>query len=169
MQRLTPCKFLNEHTLIHFTSGILVTLKPKYTTGGGGGVASNNNNNIVNIVKLMNIQPKDETRKLFQTYPGPLIRGLSHKKTIIEFCEEQILQGPNNIESTTIYSKQLINPNAEKYRGSYTLLWQLLILLLRQNGVSWGGGFLKGREERWHLLISQWFTSTICRWWLELI
>lgn len=127
---------MNDHTLVHFTSGVLVTLKPKYTTiggnaagGGGGGVS------VVNVVKLYNIQPKDDTKKLLQSYPGPLVRGLSHKKTIIEFCEEQILLGPI-IETTTIYAKQLINHNVDKYCYSYTLLWQLLILLLRQNGVS---------------------------------
>ncbi|KAI8116810.1 Protein transport protein Sec16A [Lucilia cuprina] len=36
---------------------------------------------------------------------------------------------------TTIYAKQLITNNAEKYRGSYTLMWNLLILLLKQNGM----------------------------------
>ncbi|KAM7348709.1 endoplasmic reticulum export factor secretory 16 isoform 2-T4 [Cochliomyia hominivorax] len=121
-QRLTPCKFITEHTVVSFASGILVTVKPKYTPHGS----------ISNIVKLLKFKPNDETRKLFKVFPGPLVRGLTHKKTVIEFCHEQIRLGPME---TTIYAKQLISNNAEKYRGSYTLMWNLLILLLKQNGM----------------------------------
>lgn len=70
-------------------------------------------------------------------YPGPLTRGTTHKKTIIEFCEDQIRMGPptNSVRSrgnsmSSIVSLTQIN------RSSYTLMWNLLILLLRQNGVS---------------------------------
>ncbi|XP_058978447.1 uncharacterized protein LOC101895985 isoform X2 [Musca domestica] len=121
-QRLTPCKFINEHAVVSFGSGLLVTVKPKYTPHG----------HISNIVKLLKFKPNDETRKLFKVFPGPLVRGLTHKKTVIEFCQEQIRLGPME---TTIYAKQLISNNAEKYRGSYTLMWNLLILLLKQNGM----------------------------------
>ncbi|XP_073828676.1 endoplasmic reticulum export factor secretory 16 isoform X2 [Musca autumnalis] len=121
-QRLTPCKFINEHAVVSFGSGILVTVKPKYTPHG----------HISNIVKLLKFKPNDETRKLFKVFPGPLVRGLTHKKTVIEFCQEQIRLGPME---TTIYAKQLISNNAEKYRASYTLMWNLLILLLKQNGM----------------------------------
>ncbi|KAL9882170.1 endoplasmic reticulum export factor secretory 16 isoform 1-T2 [Glossina fuscipes fuscipes] len=121
-QRLTPLKFLNEHAVINFASGILVTLKPKYAPNG----------NVNNVVNLLRCKPNDETRKLFRVFPGPLVRGLTHKKTIIEFCEEQIHLGPLD---TTIYAKQLIVNNNERYKASYTLMWNLLILLLRQNGM----------------------------------
>lgn len=122
-QRLTPRKFVNEHSIVSISAGILVTVKPKYTSHG----------TISNIVKLQPLGANDATRQLFQAYPGPLVRGITHKKTIIEFCEEQIRLGPME---TTIYAKQLVCNNIEKYRGSYTLMWNLLILLLRQNGVS---------------------------------
>ncbi|XP_067636222.1 uncharacterized protein [Eurosta solidaginis] len=121
-QRLTPRKFVNEHTIVTLSAGIIVTVKPKYTSHGA----------ISNIVKLHRLGANDATRQLFQAYPGPLVRGLTHKKTIIEFCEEQIRMGPME---TTIYAKQLVCNNIEKYRGSYTLMWNLLILLLRQNGM----------------------------------
>nr|XP_036232875.1 uncharacterized protein LOC106615086 isoform X5 [Bactrocera oleae]XP_036232876.1 uncharacterized protein LOC106615086 isoform X5 [Bactrocera oleae] len=121
-QRLTPRKFVNEHSIVSLSAGILVTVKPKYTSHGA----------ISNIVKLQRLGVNDATRQLFQAYPGPLVRGLTHKKTIIEFCEEQIRLGPME---TTIYAKQLLSNNIEKYRGSYTLMWNLLILLLRQNGM----------------------------------
>ncbi|XP_036339242.1 uncharacterized protein LOC118748708 isoform X2 [Rhagoletis pomonella] len=121
-QRLTPRKFVNEHAIATLSAGILVTVKPKYTSHGA----------ISNIVKLQRLGANDATRQLFQAYPGPLVRGLTHKKTIIEFCEEQIRLGPME---TTIYAKQLLCNNIEKYRGSYTLMWNLLILLLRQNGM----------------------------------
>ncbi|XP_053951524.1 uncharacterized protein LOC128858940 isoform X2 [Anastrepha ludens] len=121
-QRLTPRKFVNEHTIVSLSAGILVTVKPKYTSHGA----------ISNVVKLQRLGANDATRQLFQSYPGPLVRGLTHKKTIIEFCEEQIRLGPME---TTIYAKQLVCNNIDKYRGSYTLMWNLLILLLRQNGM----------------------------------
>lgn len=78
----------------------------------------------------------DATRKLYQMYPGPLVRGITHKKTIIEFCEDQIRLGPSlstkakSNSMSSLYSSGLAN------RSSYTLMWNLLILLLRQNGVS---------------------------------
>lgn len=79
----------------------------------------------------------DATRKLYQIYPGPLIRGITHKKTIIEFCEDQIRLGPSlssvkakSNSMSSLYSSGLAN------KSSYTLMWNLLILLLRQNGVS---------------------------------
>ncbi|XP_054086639.1 uncharacterized protein LOC105219596 isoform X2 [Zeugodacus cucurbitae] len=121
-QRLTPRKFVNEHSIVSLSAGILVTVKPKYTSHGA----------ISNIVKLQRLGVNDATRQLFQAYPGPLVRGLTHKKTIIEFCEEQIRL---DLMETTIYAKQLVCNNIEKYRGSYTLMWNLLILLLRQNGM----------------------------------
>lgn len=86
----------------------------------------------------------DASKKLFHTYPGPLVKGVTHKKSVIEFCEDQLRQGPpysgalaliksrgNSINS--LHSSSLA---AGANRGSFTLLWNYIILLLRQNGVS---------------------------------
>lgn len=70
-------------------------------------------------VKLENISVSDKSRRLYQSYPGPLVKGVSHKKTVIEFCEEKLKQDQNIVAS---------------HRASYSLLWSLLILMLRQNG-----------------------------------
>lgn len=79
----------------------------------------------------------DSTRKLFQMYPGPLTRGNTHKKTVIEFCEEQIRLGPltSVVKSRGNSVSSIYSLGQTAHRGSYTLMWNLLILLLRQNGV----------------------------------
>lgn len=71
------------------------------------------------IVKIENVPIADKTRRLYQSFPGPLVRGVSHKKTVIEFCEDKMKHD------------QLIAPSQ---RASYSLLWGYLILMLRQNG-----------------------------------
>lgn len=63
-------------------------------------------------VKIEHVPVNDKARRLYQSFPGPLVRGVSHKKTVIEFCEEK-LKGGN---------------------ASQSLLWSFLILMLRQNG-----------------------------------
>lgn len=67
---------------------------------------------IDSLIKIETIPVNDKSRRLYQSFPGPLVRGVSHKKTVIEFCEEK-LKGGN---------------------ASQTLLWSFLILMLRQNG-----------------------------------
>lgn len=71
------------------------------------------------VVKLENVPVYDKTRKLFQSYPGPLVKSVSHKKTVIEFCEEKLKQDQLLVDS---------------HRASHSLLWNYLILMLRQNG-----------------------------------
>lgn len=70
-------------------------------------------------VKIENIPIIDKSRKFYQSYPGPLVRGVSHKKTVIEFCEEKLK-----------HDQALVGAQ----RASYSLLWSYLILMLRQNG-----------------------------------
>ena len=71
------------------------------------------------IVKIENVPMVDKTKRLYQSYPGPLVRGVSHKKTVIEFCEEKMKQDHTVVPS---------------HRASFSLLWGYLILMLRQNG-----------------------------------
>lgn len=67
---------------------------------------------IDSTIKIENAPLNDKARRLYQSFPGPLVRGVSHKKTVIEFSEEK-LKGGN---------------------ASYSLLWSFLIMMIRQNG-----------------------------------
>lgn len=89
------------------------------------------------IILAVVLGANDSIRKLYQIYPGPLIRGITHKKTIIEFCEDQIRLGPlmSTLKSRSNSMSSLYSLG-QANKSSYTLMWNLLILLLRQNGVS---------------------------------
>lgn len=126
--RLTPHKFSNDHVVISLASGILVSVKPKYSHSNG----------FQNIAKLIKIAPNDSTKKLFQSFPGPLVKGITHKKTVIEYCEERIKLGPisTRLRSCQSSSNSLQSLSSQQpNQSSYVLLWNLLVLLLRQNGV----------------------------------
>lgn len=103
VQRSTPKKFQSLHNFVTLSNGLMTTID---SSNGG-------------TVKIENIPIFDKTRRVFQSFPGPLVRGVSHKKTVIEFCEEKMKQ------DQTI---------AVSLRASYSLLWSYLILMLRQNG-----------------------------------
>lgn len=104
--RMTPRKFQCLHGYVKLFNGNMATIDTL-------------NNDDRYLLKIENVPIYDRTRKLYQSYPGPLVRGVSHKKTVIEFCEEK-LKHNSHIESSL--------------RASYDLLWSYLILMLRQNG-----------------------------------
>ncbi|CRL07507.1 CLUMA_CG020473, isoform A [Clunio marinus] len=104
-QRLTPKKFQSLHGFVRLGSGMMATID------------SSNADNF--IIKIGNLPISDKTKRLYHHYPGPLVRGVSHKKTVIEFCEEKLKQ-----DQLVLVSQ----------RASYSLLWSYLILMLRQNG-----------------------------------
>ncbi|CAO1435202.1 unnamed protein product [Diamesa serratosioi] len=112
--RLTPKKFHCSHITICLNNGLKTSIDSTATL----------NNGILNLVKIENIQSSDKLRSIYHSYPGPLVKKTSHKKTIIEFCEEQLKQKILSDGET-----------AEKTnKTSYALLWNYLILVLRQNG-----------------------------------
>uniref|UniRef100_A0A182WDD2 Sec16 Sec23-binding domain-containing protein n=1 Tax=Anopheles minimus TaxID=112268 RepID=A0A182WDD2_9DIPT len=130
-ERLTPRKFPEIHPIVSVSAGLLVSTKNRLTMNG-----------MADTVKIYSLGYNDASRKLFQTYPGPLVKGVTHKKSVIEFCEEQLRQGPpysgalaliksrgNSINS--LHSSSLA---AGVNRSSFALLWNYIILLLRQNG-----------------------------------
>ncbi|XP_055840570.1 uncharacterized protein LOC129908228 isoform X2 [Episyrphus balteatus] len=124
-QRLTPHKFTIDHPIVSLGPGLMVTVKPNYSQSG-----------ITNVVKIFRMGCNDATNKLFQSFPGPLIRGLTHKKTIIEFCEDQIRLGPHSaINPSRQNSTNSLSVVGQPNKPSFTLMWNLLILLLRQNGM----------------------------------
>lgn len=104
-QRSTPKKFQSLHGFVRLSNGVMTTI--------------DTSNDASYVVKIENVPIHDKTRKLFQSFPGPLVRNVSHKKTVIEFCEEKLKQDQLLVESN---------------RASHSLLWNYLILMLRQNG-----------------------------------
>ncbi|KAK5649877.1 hypothetical protein RI129_000906 [Pyrocoelia pectoralis] len=113
-QRLTPAKFATAHTKASITSGRLVKVFPHYPLDGQPAVVE-----IDNVKELL---VNDDEYKELAEFPGPLIKGVTHKKTIIEYCENKI--------RNAIYTRVDIGDV-----DSYILMWELLILLLRQNGM----------------------------------
>jgi COPII coat assembly protein SEC16 len=101
--RLTPRKFQSLHSYVRLSNGLMTTVDSQNGC----------------LVKIETIPVVDKTRRLYQTYPGPLVRGISHKKTVIEFCEDKLKQD------------QHVEPSL---RASHALLWGYLVLMLRQNG-----------------------------------
>lgn len=112
-QRLTPAKFATAHLKVSISSGRFVKVLPNYPLDGQSA-----------SVEVRNLQDcfADEEFIELSEFPGPLVRGVTHKKTVIEYCENKI--------RNVAYNDQIVDVD------SYVLMWELLILLLRQNGVS---------------------------------
>lgn len=118
--RLTPHKFNCVHSLVKLSNGIVTSI---------------DSNEHVFSVKMENIVIHGHPRKMFHLYPGPLTRGVTHKKSIIEFCEEQLKVETVNSMFSHLWKSDDVNLR-QANKASYVLLWSYLILLLRQNGVS---------------------------------
>ena len=112
-QRLTPAKFATAHIKASITSGKLVKILPHYPLDGQAPTVE-----LCNLETLLN---NDEDYQELKRFPGPLVKGTTHKKTIIEYCESKIKEAN--------HSADIVD------RESYVLMWELLILLIRQNGV----------------------------------
>lgn len=112
-QRLTPAKYATAHVKVSIDSGIMVRVPPHYPLDGQPAT--------VDFGGMQALLASNDEYKELANYPGPLIRGITHKKTIIEYCESKIRQAGN------MHIKDC---------QSYVLMWELLILLIRQNGVS---------------------------------
>lgn len=89
---------------------------------------------------------------MYQTFPGPLTPA-THTKQVIDFCLEQIRIGPNGIGNLRSTSNSLSSLQSidQSNRASFALLWNLLVLLLRQRGIFVGSDIaellLKNKEE----------------------
>lgn len=112
--RLTPTKFSTAHIKADISSGHFIQVLPHYPIDGQPP--------IVEILDMQKLLADDPEQQELNEYPGPLIKGVTHKKTLIEYCETKI--------------KRAMNGPSFNDRDSYILMWELLILLLRQNGVS---------------------------------
>ena len=72
------------------------------------------------LFSLLEITKREIVFKYF-VYLGPLVPGQTHKQQVTVFCQQKIRRATED-------SHQLVD------RQSYILLWELLLLLLRQNG-----------------------------------
>lgn len=85
---------------------------------------------------------------MYQNFPGPLTPA-THTKQVIDFCLEQLRFGPSS--RATSNSLASLNSIDQANRASFSLLWNFLILLLRQRGIFAGSDIaellLKNKEE----------------------
>lgn len=134
-ERMTPFKFRTAHVKGSISSTHLVTISPSYPVDGQPAV--------VEILSLNAVLASDPVRCELTAYPGPLVKGVTHKKTILEYC--------------------LQRSRAAAERGgqpaSAVLLWELLVLLLRQNGMVIGTDIaellMKNKRDYEHSKLTQ--------------
>ncbi|CAL8143615.1 unnamed protein product [Orchesella dallaii] len=106
-RRMTPLKFNTLHsTCSLFPWGALL----KVRNAGQG----------LEFVKLKQIVSHLPEYKELESFRGPLIQGVTHKNTVIQFCKRKI----KNARSS---SDQLD-------RDNFILLWEFLMLMIKQNG-----------------------------------
>lgn len=132
-QDMTPHKFSCPHVIARFSpGGILVRVLPNSPKDG---VAAHIELHDLNL--LLGDLPMAQEMKFFPGtglfylffifgiiivvgYTGPLVAGQTHKQQVAVFCQQKIRRAMDD--------NQLVD------RQSYLLLWELLLLLLRQNG-----------------------------------
>ncbi|XP_050456313.1 protein transport protein Sec16A isoform X4 [Cataglyphis hispanica] len=110
--RLTPTKYSTSHAYGCFSIGSLVHVHPSYPADGERAK--------VDIFRVDNLLSHDPVTRDLRSYPGPLINGVTHKKTIIEYCENKIKKA--------VMNEEIVD------RASYILLYELMIMLIQQNG-----------------------------------
>ncbi|XP_043500404.1 uncharacterized protein LOC122522990 isoform X1 [Polistes fuscatus] len=112
--RLTPTKFSTCHVYGSFSVGSIIHVQPSYPADGERAK--------VDILRMENLLLHDPVARDLRAYPGPLIKqvGVTHKKTIIKYCENKI--------KTATANDDMID------RASYILLYELMIMLIQQNG-----------------------------------
>ncbi|XP_070385484.1 protein transport protein sec-16A.1-like isoform X3 [Dermacentor albipictus] len=106
-------KFSRPHPLARFC-GANGLLKLVPTLSGG------NLPPPIEIHSLKHLFQKDPQFHELQAFPGPLVRSETHKNDVIQFCTQKIQS----------FAEDPSLPD----RSSHILLWELLVLMLRQNG-----------------------------------
>ncbi|CAH1130815.1 unnamed protein product [Ceutorhynchus assimilis] len=112
-QRLTPTKYATAHMKAAISSGKFVRILPHYPMDG--------QNAVVELCDFQVFLENEPDYIELSSFPGPLIKGVTHKKQIIEYCDGKIRGAANN--------RDIVD------NESYVLMWELLILLIRQNGM----------------------------------
>ncbi|XP_075527906.1 uncharacterized protein LOC142560033 [Dermacentor variabilis] len=107
-------KFPRPHPIVSFYGlNGLVKLVPT--------ISGSNPPQLIELHSLTPLFQKEPCFRELEAFPGPLIRSETHKHTVIHFCKKKIAS----------FAKIPDLPD----RSSHILLWELLVLLLRQNGL----------------------------------
>lgn len=91
----------------------MVLVQPSYPADGRPAA--------VQVLDMGALLSHDRHARGLRRYPGPLLVGLTHKPTVVDYCRERSQQAARA---------------APHDPAGYALIWDLLALLLRQNGVS---------------------------------
>ncbi|KAJ0180838.1 hypothetical protein K1T71_002923 [Dendrolimus kikuchii] len=111
-ERMTPFRFSTAHIKGSVGSRDVVVVRPSYPVDGLPAT--------VHILSLTSALAQDPQAAELNAYPGPLIKGVTHKKSVVEYCALRARSAPRE---------------APRDPNGYGLLWELLALLLTQNGV----------------------------------
>ncbi|XP_052093102.1 uncharacterized protein LOC127729365 isoform X3 [Mytilus californianus] len=112
--RMTPEKYTLPHMCARFgPGGHLIKVMPNRPKEGQTATVE-----VHDISMMLEDRPEVEELKCF---PGPLVRGDTHKNDVLSFCQQKAKACSENINMTD--------------RDSAELLWKLLELLIKQNGM----------------------------------
>ncbi|KAH9642006.1 hypothetical protein HF086_010518 [Spodoptera exigua] len=111
-ERMTPFRYSTAHTKGSVASRDVVVVPAGYPADGAPPA--------VRVLSLAAALQQLPDAADLAAYPGPLLKGVTHKKSVIEYCE--------------VRARSAAHEGARDVTG-YVLLWDLLALMLRQNGV----------------------------------
>jgi len=128
--RLTPLMFSRPHTCARMSAGgLLVKVEPRNPQEGQTAT--------VEVHSMAAILRDTRESQELEMFPGPLKPGVTHKNDVIKFCERKIAACRGRRDMAD--------------KESYILLWDMLVLLLRQKGQVEGSDLaellLKGSRE----------------------
>eukprot|EP00092_Neocalanus_flemingeri_P007473 GFUD01008070.1.p1 GENE.GFUD01008070.1~~GFUD01008070.1.p1 ORF type:complete len:2334 (+),score=842.22 GFUD01008070.1:46-7047(+) len=128
--RLTPLMFSRPHTCARISAGgLLVKVEPSNPQEGQTAT--------VELHSLAAILRDTQESQELIMFPGPLKPGVTHKNDVIKFCERKIAACRDRRDMAD--------------KESYILVWDMMVLLLRQKGQVEGSDLaellLKDRRE----------------------
>jgi hypothetical protein len=110
-ERLTPAKFSIPHVQGVFSTANLIKIDAKSPMDGQTAT--------LEVHSLKSLVSRQPNFKELHNFPGPLVPGHTHKGEVIQFCQNKIQEVQRRHQDM-----------ADK--DSYILMWELMILLLRQ-------------------------------------
>ncbi|KPI95308.1 Protein transport protein Sec16A [Papilio xuthus] len=115
-ERMTPFKYSTAHVKGTLSARHVVVVRAAYPADGRPAT--------VQLLPLAAATARLPARAHLLAYPGPLLRGVTHKKSVIEYCSSRAAEAAAGGGAG----------GAADPLGRL-LVWELLALLLRQNGV----------------------------------
>ncbi|KAL0850655.1 hypothetical protein ABMA28_012407 [Loxostege sticticalis] len=111
-ERMTPFRYSTAHIKGSISSRHLVVVSASYPVDGKPARVT-----LASLAAALAHTPESAA---LHSYPGPLAKGVTHKKSVIEYCEARVRSAAGAATRDPV---------------GYVLIWELLALLLRQNGV----------------------------------